>query len=463
MTSEERKAYEKLALEIKAKKEKEKAAEIQPALINLPLPCELVAVPAAPAASDNQYKLDTVSARELQLKDMPDLFFAVEEIMPQGLSILSAPSKYGKSFLSLDMSCKIATGSEFFGFKTSKSGVLYLALEDSMRRLKDRLGYILDGADAPENIYLATAAKAIDCGLNFQINSHMKDHPDTKLVIIDIFERVRSSSTRFSSAYAMDYKDMVALKTIADERGICVLVIHHNRKAVDISDVYNSISGTNGLMGAADTIWIMQRDNRDDTQTKLHMIGRDVEARCLVLEISGCKWRVVGTEEEESERKAFEAYNNDPVVRTIRALLKESPSGINISTGDFFIEMNNKVGDYGGFTPRKLGKHFISIANLLLKYDGIIHYNGRHGVSRSHRFIYKRMDMPLLTEAALMSETSLTSLISEMPSTPGTPIKPEEPSTTEETYMSEESFASLAMLTPPDITETQPDMIEFIL
>ena len=454
MTSEERKAYEQLALEIKAKKEKEKAAQV-----NLPLPCEI-----QEAFAIKPFNLETISARELQLKDMPDLFFAVEEIMPQGLSILSAPSKYGKSFLSLDMSCKIATGGEFFGYKTYKSGVLYLALEDSMRRLKDRLEKILDGADAPANFYLATAARAIDSGLSDQISEHMKRHPDTKLVIIDIFERVRSSTMKFSSAYAMDYRDMIALKTIADERGICVLVIHHNRKAVDISDVYNSISGTNGLMGAADTIWIMQRDKREDTRTKLHMIGRDVEARCLILEMNGCKWRKVGTAEEESERKAFEAYDKDPVVRTIRALLKDSPSGINISAAEFFGEMFKKVNDYGGHTPATLGKYFLSIAPLLLKNDGITHSIGRRNISRSHRFIYKRMDMPLLTQAALTSETELTSeamLISETPTMPDTPIKHEAP---DESYMSlEELFGSLATFAPPDITETPPDMIEFIL
>jgi hypothetical protein len=231
---------------------------------------------------------------------------------------------------------------------------------------------------------------------------------------------------------------MIAIKSIADERGICVLVIHHNRKAIDMSDVYNSISGTNGIMGAADTIWVMHREKREDTRTKLHMIGRDVESRCLILEMKGCKWRKVGTEEEENERKERGEYDKDPVVRTIKALLKESPSGIYITVGDFFVEMHNQIGDYGDFTPSKLGKHFMSIAHALLKYDGIIHSNGKHGVSRSHRFIYKKTYMPLVQEAVLASETSL---VSEAPSEP------------EEQLMSDESFASLALLAPPEINE----------
>jgi hypothetical protein len=293
------------------------------------------------------------------------------------------------------MCLRIASGGEFFGYKTRRSGVLYLALEDSMRRLKDRLESILEGADAPGNFYLATAARSIDSGLSDQITGHIESHPDTKLVIIDIFEKVRSSSTRFASAYAMDYKDMTALKSFADEYGICVLVIHHNRKAIDISDVYNSISGTNGIMGAADTIWVMQRENREDARTKLHMTGRDVESRCLIVEKDGCKWRMVGTAEEENERIKRSAYDNDPAVRTIKALLKESPSGINISAGDFFVEMDNRIGDYGGFTPAKLGKHFINIAHLLVKYDGIAHIMGRSHASRIHRFAYRQPRMPL--------------------------------------------------------------------
>jgi hypothetical protein len=153
-------------------------------------------------------------------------------------------------------------------------------------------------------------------------------------------------------------------------------------------------------MGAADTIWVMHREKREDARTKLHMIGRDVESRCLILEMKGCKWRKVGTEEEENERKERDTYDNDPVVRTIKALLKDSPSGINISAGDFFVEMNNRAGDYGGLSPSKLGRHFMNIAHSLLKYDGIMHSNGKYGASRSHRFIYKKTYMPLVQDNA---------------------------------------------------------------
>lgn len=333
-------------------------------------------------------QLQTISARTLQETDLPPLVFVVGSILPQGLGLLVAPSKYGKSWLALGLCIAVALGVDFLGYPTSQGGALYLALEDGYRRLKDRMKLILDGQTAPDNFHMATAAATIDSGLAGQIAGHLKAYPDTKLVVIDVLERVRGASTKNTSAYATDYRDMGELKRIADENNICVLVIHHTRKMRDEGDVYNMISGTNGIMGSADTIWVMQRENRDDLQTKLHVTGRDIEQQSLVVTMNRAthRWERIGTVEEQAQVQAREAYESDPAVRTIKALLKENGNGFELSSTDFFAEMGSRAGDYGQYTPATLGKRFQNLAPLLLRYDRIVHNFVRTSKGKRHRF-----------------------------------------------------------------------------
>lgn len=269
------------------------------------------------------HTLETITARDLQVTELPPLAFIVEGILPQGLSILAAPSKYGKSWLSFDLCLSVAAGKPFLGYETTGGETLYLALEDGLRRLKGRMDSILKGVQAPAGVHLATSANAIGSGLTEQINEHLARHPDTKLIVIDVLERVRTAGSRSTSAYTVDYQNMGALKSIADEHNLCVLVIHHTRKMKDDSDVYNSISGTNGIMGACDTIWVMQRDNREDDQTKLFMTGRDIEQQSIVvtLDKAAHRWRKIGTVEEQAAEKARGDYEADPTVKTVKALL----------------------------------------------------------------------------------------------------------------------------------------------
>ncbi len=83
--------------------------------------------------------LETITAKELSKMRLPPVEFIIDRLMPVGLGVLAAPSKTGKSFMVLDMAACIAKGSLFLGYSTNKAEVLYLALEDSKARVKDRL------------------------------------------------------------------------------------------------------------------------------------------------------------------------------------------------------------------------------------------------------------------------------------------------------------------------------------
>ena len=128
------------------------------------------------------------------------------------------------------------------------------------------------------------------------------NYPDTGLVVIDTLQKVRSCD-QSGSMYASDYKDVSALKSLADKYGICILLIHHLRKQA-ASDPFDQISGSNGLMGAADTTWVMQR-KRTSKNADIILTGRDLDRRTLYLHEENCIWLL--DEEETAEEQRLKA------------------------------------------------------------------------------------------------------------------------------------------------------------
>lgn len=221
-------------------------------------------------------KLDVISAPDLQKANLPPVKYHIEGMLPQGTSLVAAASKIGKSWMVLDMGLCITAGDSFMGHETHKCGVLYLALEDSLSRLQNRMNKVLHGKPPPEQFYFTTCAPTLDNDLLGALDDQFKQHPDIKLVIIDTLQKVRGQPRPREPAYAQDYREMGVVKEYLDKRGISSLFVHHNRKMKDEDDPFNMISGTNGIMGAADTIWVIIKPSRDSDEAVLHITGRDV-------------------------------------------------------------------------------------------------------------------------------------------------------------------------------------------
>jgi hypothetical protein len=163
-------------------------------------------------------------------------------------------------------------------------------LEDSLARIQDRLNSITD--DVTSNLFVATQSESIATGLIDQIQNFIINHIDTTLIVIDTFQMVRNSGAELS--YANDYLEISKLKQYADELSISILLIHHLRKQGD-SDPLNKLSGTTGISGAVDAVFILDKDKRNDNNAKLICTGRDIEQREFQLSFSkeDCTWKVL--------------------------------------------------------------------------------------------------------------------------------------------------------------------------
>ena len=101
----------------------------------------------------------------------------------------------------------------------------------------------------------------------------LREHPDTSLIIIDTLQKVREIGGD-NYSYANDYQIITRLKALADNYGICLLLVHHTRKQ-QADDKFDMISGTTGLLGAADGAFLLTKEIRTSNAACLDVSGRD--------------------------------------------------------------------------------------------------------------------------------------------------------------------------------------------
>lgn len=216
------------------------------------------------------------TADELMTTTFPEPRWAVNGIVAEGLTLLAGAPKLGKSWFALNAACAIAAGGVAFGrIPVDPGDVLYLALEDTGRRLQRRLGLILGSDPAPARLVLATELPPMSNGGAERMTEWLDDHPDARLVVIDVLAKVRGRSAPNVPIYEADYLAMSALKAIADTYNVAVVVVHHTRKTT-AEDFLDTVSGSQGLAGSADTVAVLTR-SRGSADAVLKITGRDVE------------------------------------------------------------------------------------------------------------------------------------------------------------------------------------------
>ena len=263
--------------------------------------------------SDPAY-LHTVTLDELMDNVFDGKSAVIENLLYTGAYILAGAPKIGKSFLVAQIAHHVSTGQDLWGYKVHQGTVLYLALEDDYARLQKRLSQMF-GMEGSENFYFATKSKSLNDGLEKQLVTFVTEHEDARLIIIDTLQKVREvGGDKFS--YASDYEIVTKLKAFSDKYGICFLVVHHTRK-MESSDSFDRISGTNGLLGAADGAFVMQKEKRTDNKAVLEVAGRDQQDQKLWLNFNRerCVWELTKTETELWKEP------EDPLLEKIKELV----------------------------------------------------------------------------------------------------------------------------------------------
>jgi hypothetical protein len=239
---------------------------------------------------DRLASLPIRKASDLEAADFPDIRWAVPGLVPDGVAILAGPKSRGKSFIVLDLAIGVASGGPALGNIQCEPGdVLYLALEDSDRRVRDRMRSILQGRPAPAALDIATTWRTVDDGGLADIEAWIAAHPNARLIIIDVLAKVKGKPDASRGVYDQDYATIGPFHALARARGVAIILVHHTNKGAAADPVLR-ISGTMGLSGAADTTLVLSREARDLHGT-LDVRGRDVPEREIALQFdpdTGC-------------------------------------------------------------------------------------------------------------------------------------------------------------------------------
>ncbi|MBQ3520245.1 MAG: AAA family ATPase [Clostridia bacterium] len=284
--------------------------------------------------SEKKNRLAVIDGETLMDTRLEPTKFCIDTLLPQGITILGGAPKIGKSWWVLDICIRIAKGESVWGMQTTKGTTLYLCLEDTLRRVQERLCLITD--DVPSNAFFATAAHTLAEGLCDEIRAFVKEHPYTVLVAIDTFQIVRNGGV--DTSYGNDYDEIRQMKQLADELNISLLLVHHLRKQGD-SDPLNKLSGTTGIVGAVDSVFVLDKSKRSENLATLVCTGRDIEHRQLELKFSNKDfvWEVKSDSREQPEKLL------PPEMELLVRFMKEQDNFVGGNSE--FVELFNRLTD----------------------------------------------------------------------------------------------------------------------
>lgn len=252
------------------------------------------------SAEQKQSQTNVINAVDLLNLNLPELKTIVPGLLVVGLFFLVGKPKLGKSWLLLQIALAVALGGIALGsIPVEPAEVLYLALEDGRRRLKSRLKILLNGCQGkPNSLTFATSWRTLDAGGLEDLEDWLIAHPKTRLIVIDVFKRVRPAERANVGMYGQDYDAAAPIKDLAEKYDCCIVLCHHTRKSGS-DDPLEMVSGSNGLNASADGTLVLRRE-RGQHDATLFVTGRDIQEAEVALswDPAVTLWSVLGNASE---------------------------------------------------------------------------------------------------------------------------------------------------------------------
>jgi hypothetical protein len=264
-----------------------------------------------------------IPLREIMEEEFEPIKWILPHYITEGCTLFAGRPKIGKSWWVLLLVMAVSYGGKMLDLQCESGDVLYCALEDNRRRMKARINK-LEKAGAKydmDHITIAHKMPRINSGAKAFIKNWVERVENPRLIIIDCLARVREPLAARQLAYDADYQTIEALQEIANKYNVAVIVVHHDRK-LPADDPFDSVSGTLGLNGAADTIMIMQK--KSDNNALLMARGRDIEEISRAIAHDDGMWKMLGDPVQlhlnEQRQRILEVLSTKP--QPIRQIAK---------------------------------------------------------------------------------------------------------------------------------------------
>ena len=238
-----------------------------------------------------------ILAKDLEQEELKPIEWVVEGLIAPGLNLIAGKSKIGKSFGTLDLAYQVEVGGEWLEKKCSKGNVLYYSLEDGKRRCKNRWKAM--GIKPQEAWYQFRDRKPriplLTMGLEEEIEDWIKNTPDRKLVVIDVYVKVKKTLGGYKlNSYENDNYNLQNLQTLATKYEIAIVLVHHITKRKE-DDVFDEINGSTGIQSNMDSMIVISSDRTKGKNPILYCIPKDGEPQQFEIALNPkCLWENLG-------------------------------------------------------------------------------------------------------------------------------------------------------------------------
>lgn len=336
------------------------------------------------------------SAAEIMALDLQPLRVFVgagsdEPLLVEGTCIISAKPKLGKSWFVLHLCLAVASGSDFLGYKTQQCGALYFDLESDDHIRKKRIAAALQGRPVPEHFYIVGRAGTAGSGLEEQIRYYLDQDPTIGLVVVDVFQRVRTDEKNKETGYQHAYRDIIPINDLAKERHLSIVLVMHDRKTVDQNDPFSNILGSVGLQAAVDQMIVMYKA-KPDSPIHISAKGRAIDGQPdLDAILTDGQFLIADepdTTEKQESRKLRESYMSSPIREAVLAMAETEGPWCG-RCGDLLNDLWRMLHIHLEVTPKTLGS-FLSRHRLQFEaLDDVQISIHRHGTASREYWISK--------------------------------------------------------------------------
>ncbi len=223
----------------------------------------------------------------------PDITWLWEPFIPtEALVLLSAYMKVGKSTMMYGLISSILKGVDFLGYRTTKTNILILAVEESERDVRNRLLNF----NVTEGLGLFVhVGRMIPSPENYSMLRRFCQDKQIGLIVVDTLSTYISVEDENNNSEVL--RAVQPLLDIAHTDKISVVMVHHNNKGE--GDGGKGIRGASSLFGLVDQALILRyQGSHKGRFRKLETLGRyDETPREVVFEMdTDYTYRAIGSE-----------------------------------------------------------------------------------------------------------------------------------------------------------------------
>lgn len=214
------------------------------------------------------YGLRTYAMSDLMSQEFPKPTWIVEGLIPEGITLMSAPPASFKTWLLLAIATSVATGSLLFNhFETEKTNVLMIDEENMASLLQHRLNLLGADHEIPVHFMFEQSFK-LEAKQITRVIQFCEDN-DIGLVTLDSLVRMHRASENDAIQMAEVFSNIRRFT----KAGVNVLITHHNRKGSS-ENLAQEARGSSDIIAAVDCHISVKKDEGRRlvlTQTKLRI------------------------------------------------------------------------------------------------------------------------------------------------------------------------------------------------